>query len=281
MRDEFIDNNIINASLDARLLARFALNIDEINLALSENNKISKEQYNLLQNLAKRRIKGEPIARILSQKEFYGLNFKLNSATLIPRPETEILVDLALKEIKKIKQKKKIKILELGTGSGCILISILKNSNNTRCIGTDIAQEALNMAKENAIIHQVQNFLELRLGSWFEPIGEREKFDLIISNPPYIESDKINFLAKEVRNFDPIIALDGGKDGLEPYRIIAREAKKHLKEKAKIIIEFGLGQEDKIFEIFNKNGFAKFKLIRDLSNINRAFIFQKVKHFSD
>ncbi len=275
---EFRQRKIENPLLDAKILAKYAFGLTDIELALKEQEIATIKQLEKLQQLGNYRLAGEPIARILEEKEFYGLNFKLNKATLIPRPETELLVDLAIFYIKQKQQegKKKINFLELGTGSGCISISILANSNNISAIATDINKEAIKIAKQNAIYHNQNKQINFLLGNWFDPLKPDMQFDLILSNPPYIATEKIKKLSLEVRKFDPFLALNGGEDGLEAYRIIASNAKKFLKQNGIIILEFGKGQEEEIIRIFASEGFANFSLKKDLANINRAIILQKI-----
>ena len=268
-RDRFIKANIASASLDAQLLAEHVFSFNNVRLAINEHDLISPKQLLELEKLVKGRLSGKPIARILGKKEFYGLEFKLNNATLIPRPETEILVDLALKHIQTLKSPH---ILELGIGSGCISIAILTKNKNARAVGVDLSKLALKQANENANIHKVNNQIDLLNSNWFKQIKNQQKFDIIISNPPYIKTSDILLLAKEVKDFDPKLALDGGKDGLEPYRIIAKNAKQYLKPKALVIVEFGLGQEKAISKIFNNENFNSISLYRDLSGIVRAMV---------
>ncbi len=272
IRDRLIKADIDNSTLDARLLAQYAFGKNTIDLAVDEHEIVSERQLSLLNELAQRRLSGEPIARILGKKEFYSLEFKLNKATLVPRPESELLVDLALEQIEHIK---KPHLLELGVGTGCISIAILKNNKYATILGTDISELALDQAKENALIHKVEQRIKFQHSSWFEKISNTKKFDLIISNPPYIETKKIKKLAIEVCNFDPILALDGSIDGLEPYRAIASGSKNHLNNGGVVIVECGYGQEERIIEIFAKRGFLSFELKSDLSLINRALIFHK------
>ncbi len=258
--------------LDARLLGEFAFGFKGLELALKEQEIAPEEHLNRLENFAQRRLKGEPVARIIGVKEFYSLNFSLNEATLIPRPETELLVDLALEHIKNIKQPK---ILELGVGSGAILISILANKKNAKAIGVDISEQALLMAQVNAKHIGVEDRVDFLHGSWFEPIVKNEKFDLIISNPPYIKSDEIQGLQKEVKLFDPILALDGGNEGLAPYQVISNHSKTHLRENGAVIVEFGQGQEKDVEQIFLLDSYDFIAQHTDLGAVIRAIVAKK------
>ena len=266
---EFRQRKIENPLLDAKILAKYAFSLTDIELALKEQEIATSKQLEKLQQLGNFRLANMPIARILGKKEFYGLNFKLNKATLVPRPETELLVDLALKEIKINKVKN---ILELGVGSGAVLIAILYFAKNIKALGIDISDLAIKQAKENANLLKVSEIIEFEKSNWFEQIKSDEKFDLIISNPPYIKTNDMDNLSLEVKKYDPKLALDGGKDGLEPYRIIAKEARGFLTAKGKIIIEFGKGQEQKIAKIFQENGYKEINHYQDLAGIIRAMI---------
>jgi len=242
-----------------------------LQLALNENDEISAAELAKLEQYGARRIKGEPIARIIGEKEFYSLNFKLNDATLVPRPETEILVDLALEFIKDIKQPK---ILDLGTGSGCIAVSILANAKNTKAIGVDLSERAIFQAQENALNNGVENRLQFLSGCWFEPV-KKQRFDLIISNPPYIKTNDILCLQKEVRFFDPLLALDGGEDGLAPYALIAKGAGEYLKPNGAVMVEFGQGQEADIKAEFLALDYKNIRIFDDLAGICRVIVAKK------
>jgi len=252
-------------------LAEVVFELCGLQLALNENEEISLVQFNKLEEFAARRIKGEPIARIIGEKEFYSLNFKLNEATLVPRPETEILVDLAIEHIRDIEQPK---ILDLGTGTGCIVISILANAKTATAIGVDLSEWAIFQAQENALNNGVENRLQFLSGSWFDPI-KKQQFDLIISNPPYIKTDDILCLQKEVRSFDPLLALDGGKDGLTPYTLIAKGADEYLKPNGAVMVEFGQGQEKDIKAVFLAAGYNNVRIFDDLAGINRVIVAKK------
>lgn len=216
-----------------------------------------------------RRLAGEPVARILGEKEFYGLPFRLNAATLVPRPDTELLVDEALRWLA---SRPRAQILDLGTGTGAIPVAILANAPGIRGLATDLSPDALDAARGNAERNGVGDRLAFRQGSWFEPIQEGERFDLILSNPPYIESAVIEGLAPEVRDFDPRLALDGGPDGLGPYRIIAVEAGKHLHSGGSLMVEIGSGQGAAVAGLMEKQGFSGVRVEKDLGGLDRVVI---------
>ncbi len=272
MKKQFEKANLDNSGLDARLLGEHAFGFNGLDLAIKEQEIADLEHIIRLKEYATRRLNGEPVSRVIGVKEFYSLEFKLNEATLVPRPETELLVDLALEHIKDIKNPK---ILDLGVGSGCISIAILANNISATAIGIDVSAMALEMAQKNAKNNGVGERIEYRLGSWFEPIDESESFDVIISNPPYIKRDEIIDLQKEVRLFDPALALDGGDDGLEPYEIIAYSSKEHLKENGAVIVEFGQGQEKSVEQSFLQNDYVFVSQYSDLADIVRCIVAKK------
>ncbi|RYE88106.1 MAG: peptide chain release factor N(5)-glutamine methyltransferase [Hyphomicrobiales bacterium] len=225
------------------------------------------EALRKLQDMAARRLRGEPVVRILGEKEFYGLPFTLGGATLVPRPETEMLVARGL-EILEGRQHKAI--LDLGTGTGCIAISILVESPPAHGVAVDLSPEALVTAQHNADRHGVDKRLSLRKGSWFSPLQAGEGFDLILSNPPYIASAEIDELAVEVKEHDPRLALDGGADGLEPYRIILAEVRKWLKPKGAVLVEIGSTQGFAVSALFYKAGLRDVVVHKDLAGLDRV-----------
>ncbi len=246
------------------------LNFDGLQLAVKENQLVSDNEIASLEVLAKRRLAGEPVARILGVKEFYGLEFVLNEATLVPRPETEMLVDLGL-EI--LNNQRESAILDLGTGSGCIVISLLVNLSGAMGVGIDLSKRALDQARQNSVRHGVGSRLEWRAGSWFAPVRE-EKFDLIVANPPYIVSEEISGLQTEVRDFDPAAALDGGGDGLDAYRAILADAGQYLHPDGKLLFELGFDQKEAVTELCRQNGFAGIRVEPDLAGHSRAIVAQ-------
>ncbi len=246
----------------------FVLNLDGLQLAINERQKVSAKEQTSLEALAQRRLSGEPVARIVGVKEFYGLEFGLNEATLVPRPETEMLVDVGL-EI--LGNQKESSVLDLGTGSGCILISLLMNLSGSRGVGIDLSERALEQAAQNGIHHGVGSRVEWRAGSWFLPLGN-ERFDLIVSNPPYIVSGEISGLQTEVREFDPVRGLDGGDDGLDAYRTIIVDAAQHLRPCGTLLLEIGYDQEEAVTRLCLENGFEMPSVIQDLSGHSRAIV---------
>ncbi len=254
------------AALDAKLLAGHVMGMDSLALATHEQRPVDEADALRLAELMQRRMTGESVARIIGEREFYGLAFGLNAATLEPRPDTELLVDLALSALPAGGR-----LLDLGTGTGCISISILANRSDASALATDINPEALIMARQNAERHGVAWRLDFARGDWFGAVPPGEApFDLIVSNPPYIVSDVIDTLAAEVKQFDPKLALDGGPDGLAPYRIIAAEAPRFLRPGGQVLVEIGYDQGQSVAELFGHAGLADIVVHKDLGGLDRV-----------
>ncbi len=217
--------------------------------------------------MAARRLRGEPVVRILGEKEFYGRPFALGAATLVPRPETEMLV---IRGLELLGGKPHRTILDLGTGTGCIAISILAESPSAQGVAVDLAPEALVTAQHNADRHGVEKRLDFRKGPWFEPLQAGESFDLIVSNPPYIASAEIEELAVEVKDHDPRLALDGGPDGLDPYRLIIKDAATWLKPDGAVLVEIGSIQAIAVTALFIQSGFRDVRVHQDLAGLDRV-----------
>jgi release factor glutamine methyltransferase len=267
----FNSSDIQSSNLDAKIILKEALNVQDQELILDSDIFLKGCEKKLLFEMVARREKGEPISRILGSKEFFSLDFKVNNFVLDPRPETEHLVE---ESIKKIKENKYNNILELGVGSGCAIISILKSCKLIYGMGVDISLEAIKTARENARNNNVNN-LDLIVSDWGASIDK--KFNLIISNPPYLRSDQIDNLPKEVKSFDPIISLDGGSEGLTAYQNIAKDAKRILSDNGTIIIEIAFDQAKNIEKIFINNDFLLQNKVKDYSGLDRIMVFSKKK----
>lgn len=268
-RDRLGAGGIDDAARDAKLLAQHVLGCDSLGLSLSENQSLPSEARTQLDAAIARRLAGEPVARILGKKEFYGLEFALNATTLVPRPETELLVDAG---IEALKAHEAPVFLDLGTGSGCIAISLLCHLPQARAVATDISAEALEQAAANAATHGVQDRITFRQGEWFEPLDANLRYDMILSNPPYIRAADIAGLAPEVRIFDPVLALDGGEDGLDPYRVLVKGAADRLTPQGTVAVEHGQGQAEAVAQLFGQAGFGRIDHLRDLAGIERVVI---------
>ena len=267
MGQKNLDKKKIDTSrIDSELLLSKILNKKREDILISLDQKISKENLLNYKNLILRRSKSEPIAYILEEKEFWSKNFFVSPDTLIPRPETELLVEKLIEIFKG----KKISILDIGTGSGCILISLLIELMNCSGVGIDISKKALVIAKKNAKKHGILNnikFFNKSLDSKIE-----QKFDLIVSNPPYIMSNQIENLMKDVKRFEPRIALDGGNDGLDLIRKVIYKTEYILKDKGMLALEIGNKQFKKVSEILIKKNFKIEHIIKDYKDNVRCII---------
>ncbi|MES1990049.1 MAG: peptide chain release factor N(5)-glutamine methyltransferase [Pseudomonadota bacterium] len=261
------ENGIDNPSLDARLLVQAACCCNEIDMIREPGKRISEAEELCLAGYEARRLKGEPVSRILGRREFWGLDFSIGPHTLDPRPDSETLVEVALSLLP---VDKKAAILDLGTGSGCLLIALLHERKLATGTGSDIDLETLDLAQENASKAGVADRATFRHGRWAEGIGEI--FDLVISNPPYIRATDIKDLAREVRDFDPLPALDGGPDGLAAYRDLAQVLPALLEPDGHAVIELGAGQGPDVSALFEAAGLAIVTIANDLGGVPRALV---------
>lgn len=261
---------ILTSKLDVKILLSFLLDIDSKELIMYFNQHIDRKFINNFEQLLKRRLNREPIANIVNKKSFWSYDFFVNENVLTPRSDSEILVEAVLSNYNNMNEN--LNILDLGTGSGCLILSLLKMYKNATGLAIDISDKALQVAKQNAKNLKVENIQFLK-NNWNDNI--EEKFDIIISNPPYIPTKEIKELEPEVNKFNPLLALDGGEDGLNCYRYLAKSLDKNLKENTKIFLEIGKNQEKDIEKIFNENGYKLLKIYKDLAEINRILCFKK------
>ena len=254
--------------LDAEVLLAQVLKTDRKGLYLSFPNIVPEQEKEILQYLISRRINGEPVSYIIGRKEFWSLSFKVNPAVMIPRPETETLVETALKIFSPCSSPS---ILEIGTGSGAISIALAAELPQASIIATDISFESLTIAKENASSHGV-NSIQFVEGSLYAPLkGERKIFDLIISNPPYIPTNEIPQLPPGIRDYEPHIAFDGGPDGLVFYGAIVQKAPDYLNPGGYLLLEVGKGQGSNVAKMMVETGKLSLpEFINDLSDIERV-----------
>jgi release factor glutamine methyltransferase len=252
------------APLDARLLLQHVLLCSHADLILRENDPLTDEIEVRYFELVERRAAGEPVTKILGAREFYGRMFHVTPDVLDPRGDTETIVDLCL-------EKRAQRILDLGVGSGAILLTILAEWPESEGVGVDLSAAALAVAKANGKNLGVGARVDWIQCRWFEKLYG--KFDLIVSNPPYIASADIAGLERDVRDHDPHLALDGGVDGLDCYRAIASQASPFLSHDGRIVMEIGLGQQDDVVHIFTTQGFRLAATRADLSGIARALQF--------
>jgi release factor glutamine methyltransferase len=266
-------SGIIQSRREAYLLLALALKKDKTFLIAHPEYELSGEEEKRFKDFLIRRASREPFQYIVGKQEFYGLDFATTKDVLIPRPETELIVETAI-EI--LRAKRNLNFCEVGIGSGCIAVSILHKVKTARAIGLDISPKALEIAAGNAATHHVLNRLELKISDVFEVLKD-EKFDLIISNPPYIPSKEIENLQAEVRDFEPIIALTDGDDGLSIIEKIIVESPKFLNKEGFLLLEIGFGQADKVREIFEQEIWRVVEILPDLQGIPRMVKAQASK----
>ena len=223
-----------------------------------------------LEAFAMRRLAGEPVFRIIGEREFWGLPFSVSAATLEPRPDSETLVEAALDCLAE-RQQDAFSVLDLGTGTGCLLIAVLSECRAATGLGIDLSQDACETAHRNAVANGVADRAAFQQGSWTAGVDRR--FDLILSNPPYIPSAEIATLDVSVRDHDPTLALDGGGDGLDPYRIFADTLPEVLAPQGTVVLEIGAGQESDVIALMTGGGFTWRGSRRDLGGHPRAVIF--------
>lgn len=267
---ELEQQGILTSKLDVKILLSYLLNIDSKELIMYFNQHIEQKFINTFNHLLKRRLNREPIANIVNKKSFWSYDFFVNENVLTPRNDSEILIEAVLSNYNNMQEE--LKILDLGTGSGCLILSLLKMYKNASGLAVDISEKALKVARQNAENLKINNIKFLK-NNWNDNI--EEKFDIIISNPPYIPTKEIKELEPEVNKFNPLLALDGGEDGLNCYRYLAKSLEKNLKENTKIFLEIGKNQEKDIEKIFNENGYELLKMYKDLAEINRILCFKK------
>lgn len=257
--------------LDSRLLLQHVLNINYEELLTSAKRPLTKTEAEDYNDLLARRVRREPVSLILGRKEFWSMDFKTTIDTLDPRPETECLIENVLENFGD--KTRNHKFLDLGTGTGAIILSLLKEYPDASGLAVDISDAALEVAKENAKTHGFEKRVEFKKSNWFENV--KGKFDIIVSNPPYISTKSIDFLPEEVRLYDPRIALDGGEDGLQEYNAIADKIGNHLAENGKAFIEIGKWQEGRISDILKSKGFIIHSIKKDLAQVPRIICFSK------
>ena len=257
---QFKNNEISSPKQNAETIISHVLKMKRLDIYLHLENEISEVQINMIFKIASRREKHEPLQYILGETEFYGYKIKVNKNVLIPRPETELLVEKIIFE-----EKRANSVLEIGTGSGAIIIALAKNLDLKIIDAVDISETALKRAKQNAALNNIEiNFFQSDL---FENITA--KYDLIVSNPPYISQEEYEQLPIEIKYYEPKSALQADNNGLYFYKKILQNAKEHLTESGKIYFEIGYDQAEKITEIAKKNGFSNIQVFKDLNGFER------------
>ncbi|WP_440910956.1 peptide chain release factor N(5)-glutamine methyltransferase [Candidatus Pelagibacter sp.] len=265
------DKFFLNPYLDSEILMSKAINKDKKYLILNSQEKIEEINLNLFQKLINERSKGKPVSHLTNKKLFWNSEFFVTEDTLIPRPDTEIIVENILNLTK---NKSKLSVLDIGTGSGCIVLSILKERKDFYGTGIDISKNSLKIANMNAVNLKVRSRLKLYKSNVDK--FTRGKYDLVVSNPPYIKKHTLKYLDKGVANFEPKIALDGGLDGLSEIRKVIKKSSELIKKKGKFILEIGFDQKNKVIKILNREGFYINGALKDLAHNDRCIICTKI-----
>ena len=264
-------NSISNPFLDSEILMAKAINKDRKYILLNCKRPVEIDDLNIFQKLIKERSLGKPIAYLTNKKFFWNSEFLVSNDTLIPRPDTELIIEKALELTV---HKKKISILEIGIGTGCILLSILKERKTFYGTGIDINKNCLNISKLNAIKLKVGSKLKLYKSNVDKFTSG--KYDLIISNPPYIKNIVLKYLEKDVAKFEPKLALDGGLDGLSAIRKVIKKSSELIKKKGKFILEIGFDQKNSVISLLKKEGFYINRTYKDLANNDRCIVCTKI-----
>ena len=269
---KILSNKFIpNSKLDSEILMAETIHKDRKYIFLNPYHDLSKKDLNFYNMLIKQRSLGKPIAYLTNKKSFWNSEFFITNDVLIPRPDTELIVENVLRLTK---QKNKINILDIGVGSGCILLSILKERENIYGTGIDLSKKCLNLTKMNAIKLKVSSRLKLYKSDVDKfNLG---KYDLIVSNPPYIKTCDIKYLERDVAEFEPKLALDGGLDGLSGIRKVIKKCSELIKKNGKFILEIGFDQKNKVINLLKKEGFYINSTHKDLANNDRCIVSTKI-----
>jgi release factor glutamine methyltransferase len=265
---ELTVSEIENPQLEARILLAFAARVEQTRVIGYPEDKLDNTVIRNLEKIIARRKTGEPIAYITGVKEFWSLNFNVTPETLIPRPDSETIVQSVLDTI--TNHMDRLSILDLGTGSGCLLLALLSELPNAKGVGIDISPATCKIAKKNAKELGLNNRAKFYQGNWME--GILDQFDIIVTNPPYIAEPDIKLLDRETQLFEPHLALSGGPDGVSAYRLIAKGSIARLKTAGILVVEIGINQAQSIKNIFIENGLEIIKTQRDFSNIERCIL---------
>ena len=266
-------NSVASAILDARILIQHVTSLSREDIVFKASNiDLSKNQQKKYFDLINQRAKKIPLTHLTNNREFFANNFYVDENVLDPRPDSEALVEMVIEKFNKFST---LNICEIGCGSGCLIISLLKHFENWLGLALDISNKALLIAEKNAKINQVLSRINFKQSDLFKNLHHDQIFDIIISNPPYIPTNEIENLQDEVRLYEPRIALDGGLDGLDFYRKIAEKSQKVLKNNGDIFLEIGYNQHQDVKNIFENNNFKFIDLKKDLSGIIRILQFQK------
>ncbi len=269
---KYLKNSLIKSpKLDSEILLSHVLNKNLKEMILDYDFRAKDNDVKKFRSLINRRMTGEPIAYILKNKEFWKYNFYVDQNVLIPRPDTEIIIEEILKILKK---NQKNSVLDIGTGSGCIIISLAKELPKIYGTAIDISKKAINVAKFNAKIHQLKNrikFYNSSVDNFF-----KGKYDLIVSNPPYIDNLKIKYLEKDIVGFEPLLSLKGGQDGASVLNKVIKKSSSLIKIGGKLVLEIGYNQKYIVMDLLTKKKFYINKIVKDYSNNDRCIIATKL-----
>ena len=272
----FKSNQIDSPRLTIEIFLAHVLGVERIDLYLAFDQPLHAAELTLLKSMIKRRLNREPVAYITGKKEFFGIDFDVSPGVLIPRPETEFLVEEALKFIPESSFSKPISVLDMGTGSGAIIISLSKNRPGHHFFATDISVPALSIAAANAKKLNIKN-IHFFAGDWFSPFEQNKPgFDVIVSNPPYIPVNDIVHLAPEITQYEPVLALDGGNDGMNSLRKIIEDAPAYLNPEGMMLLEIGHDQQVKVQQALENSSKLKLeKFIKDYGEHERVAVIRK------
>ncbi|MBI5593026.1 MAG: peptide chain release factor N(5)-glutamine methyltransferase [Deltaproteobacteria bacterium] len=275
----FTSHGIDSPRATAEILLAALLNLKRIDLYLRYDQPLLKSELSEFKSLIKRRVNREPVAYITGKKEFWSLDLEVNPDVLIPRPDTETLVEAALSCLKPMDSSPNSseQVLELGTGSGAIVLALASEQPKYRYIATDISLKALDIAKINARRHQLETAIQFVAGNWLNPFSPNKPvFDMILSNPPYIPSEDISGLQPEVNRFEPLLALDGRSDGLHAIRQIIFSAHPLLKPQGVLLLEMGFNQKEAVIQLIQHCGhYHPFQIIKDYAGHDRVVVMYK------
>ena len=269
---KLFDSGIETSSLDSRIILKEVFCFDEKELILNSQLIVPDNKINEVDKILSRRVSGDPVSKIFGKRDFYKSTFLISKDVLDPRPETELIIEIANNFILDKGYKN---FIDLGTGSGCIILSILKDNKNLSALGIDISNKAINIAQKNCSNLNLENQATFLVSNWLSKVSG--SYDLIISNPPYIPSKDIDTLLDNVKNYDPLISLDGGDDGLKCYREIAEDINRIISKKGRIILEIGFNQAINVIKIFESKEFMFLNKYTDINGLDRILTFESKK----
>lgn len=272
--DYFKRHTIENPRIDAEILLAHILDCERIDLYVRHDQPLNPDELAEFKRLIKRRANFEPVAYITGVKEFWSLSFQVNPAVLIPRPDTERLVEAAVDHISAMEDKQSVRILELGVGSGAITIAIAHEIGAGHYWATDLSWPAVGIAKNNAVRNGVADQIHFWVGNWFTPLSPQDGgFDLIVANPPYIPSGEIEHLPHDVKGFEPITALNGGTDGLDDVKVILAESHRYLRPGGAVLIEIGFDQRTGVEQVARHlDAYSSIQFLKDYSGHDRVTV---------